>query len=512
MSIITEATQTVNAETNNKLVEIAEAALANTVTVNVEEAIDLHQLAVDVAMSMPEDAQRFTPKMAFHMVDGYVRRPFNKADGVEYDVSKHFLPHEVRQFPERKMPCEYGIASYSDLKQALAYMADGVDFNGKHWVAASIGWVKSGEGCTIMFIPADVKLDRNRLHEAMGLHANLKKTADEGKFNKYLKRMCAMYRHASWGTESSLKDDMMIYRSEGARWRVRWNSQPMQDNKIPMPEDFKIEGMGVATPEWATAQLGPNPDRFDGSWKVGDAVRITLSCSKYMFKGHMLLWNMKNVDVSLWDCKFQLSTDEVFVGFMGCLHAGDLRFNIQPIVNFGLHKWAEKFGVLAMEGFQDEMANRDLLMKRISMQFAEQINDDDCESLNNWRLMSAIKAGFDPEHEPFMMRDIYRAYLKKNIEIENGRVPVPEQYGIRAYYFIDPWCIGSDGIFRANQGRLRGNTVHCSRLNPGEWVITYRDPQTPPEWQKVQNVGSVSTLGSLCDNVIIISAGIAMEI
>jgi hypothetical protein len=87
-----------------------------------------------------------------------------------------------------------------------------------------------------MFIPADVKLDRNRLHEAMGLHANLKKTADEGKFNKYLKRMCAMYRHASWGTESSLKDDMMIYRSEGARWRVRWNSQPMQGNKIPMPD------------------------------------------------------------------------------------------------------------------------------------------------------------------------------------------------------------------------------------------------------------------------------------
>ena len=311
----------------------------------------------------------------------------------------------------------------------------------------------------------------------------------------------ASYQHALWGTQTSEHDDTIIYRSNGRRWKVRIDSK--------LPENFSIEGCFFCTTEYAQDQFGPNPDRLNGRWRVGDTGRATLLLNNRMVKGHFMCWDM-DVDVTCWDSRC-MSSDEVFVGFMGPLHSGDLKFNIQPIVNFGFQKFAVEFGQRAMMEFREEMKNTNGLLKQASRMFAADLNGEGSDQLNRWRLMAAIKDGFDPRTQPFMRRDLYRAYRKDLLNIENMRIPVPQEFGIRAYYFIDPWTIGRDGRFHPERKRLVGNCVYSPRLDVGERVAAYRDPQTPPEYWLMENVGPYAGFPLIDHNAMIVSIYIAMN-
>jgi hypothetical protein len=507
-SIISNAPINVNA----RFIGIAEKALAvtaNTVVIGdmpMVETLDLD--AISETGETGEVAEVVTGresvicKQVFHIVSGggyHQRVPYVK--GEEYSKDAYFLNHELRSYVEKKMPCAYGVASYDDLKAALQVLSEGVEHLGQTYSVLT-GWVKSGDGATFVMTPTGIDITL----EDLGIHAHLKSAKDAGKFMKYLKRLLAMYKKMTFGKMIAQTDGLMYFEANGKKFRVRVDSA--------LPEGFKIEGCAFVSVNYANEFFGASENE-DGLWHTGDTARITFTCSEFLWKGHVMVWDM-NVDFTCWDLKKQISTDDVVIGYMGPLHAGDLRINIQPVINNGLQNFAVEMAIKSMKEIQDSLGSSDDMLQMWMGMFGDkmdQLDDDGVTSkqLNNWRLMAAIRDGFSLKTEPFMKRDWFRSFETEMLDMENFRILFPKEDGIAVYYFIDPFTIGRDGKFYAEKARLIGNYVYCPRLKQGERVIAARDPEAPNEWVYVTNALPMSGVRMVDGNVMCVSVEIMME-
>ena len=471
---------------------------------------------VMLAMVMPP-AVPTTPKQVLHVISGGTlgkqSRIFYPGLPTEFSMEKHFKMHETRPYLEQHMPCDFAIVSEDDLDVALTILSDGLKvfgFDGE----VMTGFVKDGIGATLILTPRGVQVTLADL----GVRCMITKSTDVGKFMKYLKRLFAMYRHSAHGTDQIFAKDnrsnVMIYKSGGQVFRIRHDA--------PLPAGFVIEGCSFVSPRWANAQLGLNPDTGK-AWRVGQTARITFTCHEFMWKGHVMVWDMKNIDATFWDCKRIIGTEDVFVGLMGTLHAGDLHLGSQEIVDWGLMEYAAKLGKQAIESYADQMHAPDFATKKFDMMFGEKLKQEDPDGttaaqIAKWRFMNAQhqmdangKPAFDFHQEPFMQRDGYRAFEQNVCDVNKGRVPVPATSGFRAYYFIDPYCITDDGMFNPKMRRLQGNCVYNSKLKHGTRIVTFRNPHTIHEYIIGQAVAPSGRFDLIDDQVMLVSIDIAMN-
>jgi hypothetical protein len=485
----------------------------------------LRDVAYSTAGLIPAEAEVidevFTPRQIFHAIDGVFRtfQPLNEKPNME----KYFTRHELRQYLEFNMPCAYGVASYEDIKKAKLVLEHGLTFDSQAYEVLT-GWVKNADGATLILVPRGSNLTLRQI----GLFPILKKQSDIGKFMKYLKRECAQYRTAVEGSEQVFGKDrhgnFVTYKMNGEDFKVRYDAHIPAVNGLP----FVIEGCFYVTPRFANAHFGLNPDTGK-KWKTGQTGRATFSVTDplspedakvgFMEKGHFMVWDMKHVDASFWDTKKIIGTEKVFVGFMGTLHPGKMHLSIQATVNFGLMPFALDYAKLAMHGYADEMADPDFARKQFVNMFMDKLdqigsdNDDNgvtAAQINNWRMMAAVKDGFEYHEEPFMQRDAYRKFSTHVCNVTKGKVPVPETDGFRAYYFIDPWTITDEGTFDPSRQRLKGNCVYSPRLKNGQKLVTFRDPQTRHEFVPVYNVAPKGKLDIIDPNVLVVSIDCAM--
>ena len=471
---------------------------------------------VMLAMVMPP-AVPTTPKQVLHVISGGTlgkqSRIFYPGLPTEFSMEKHFKMHETRPYLEQHMPCDFAIVSEDDLDVALTILSDGLQVMGFDGEVMT-GFVKDGIGATLILTPRGVQVTLADL----GVRCMITKSTDVGKFMKYLKRLFAMYRHSAHGTDQIFAKDnqsnVMIYKSGGQVFRIRHDA--------PLPAGFVIEGCSFVSPRWANAQLGLNPDTGK-AWRVGQTARITFTCHEFMWKGHVMVWDMKNIDATFWDCKRIIGTEDVFVGLMGTLHAGDLHLGSQEIVDWGLMEYAAKLGKQAIESYADQMHAPDFATKKFDMMFGEKLKQEDPDGttaaqIAKWRFMNALhqmdangKPAFDFHQEPFMQRDGYRAFEQNVCDVNKGRVPVPATSGFRAYYFIDPYCITDDGMFNPKMRRLQGNCVYNSKLKHGTRIVTFRNPHTIHEYIIGQAVAPSGRFDLIDDQVMLVSIDIAMN-
>ena len=458
------------------------------------------------------------PKQILHIISGAAGRwdRTYHAGGEGCDKDKNFRPHETRAFLEKFAPGPFAIYSEEDLKEAMKVVAYGLvslTENGTFTGEVFTGFVKDQSGATLVLVPAG----SNYTFASFKIYCRVAKETDKGKFMKYLKRLFAMYVHASFGNQQEFSKDSMggilKYTSNGERFKVRYDSR--------LPKGMKIEGMAKVSLRWALAQLGPVNPKTLKPWREHDTARITFTCRKFMWKGHVVIHGLKNIDASFWDCKTVIGTHEIFVGLMGALHAGKAKMGIQEAADWPhLHDYIKQKAKDAAIAFSKEIVNPDYGIEKLKSAYTSEFNglfgpDSDgltASMLDKWRFMNAIAQGFDYLNNPFLIRDAYRAFQQDVLDLTNGKVPLPDTEAFRAYYMIDYFCINDDGLFDLRGRKLYGHEVYTSNLLPGQKFVTWRNPHTIHEavigWATETHCDCFKHIDA---DIMIVSVDIAMD-